>query len=168
MFKIFVNYPKYDEEYKIAETTTAHFDPTVNQVLSGEEIVNLHQIVRKVPVAPHVINYALRLVRATRIQEAEAPDFIKEWVSWGAGPRAVQYLLLGGKARAALDGRTFVGTDDIRAVAHPVMRHRIITNFHAESEGMTPDKVVDKLLATIPQSDQGEAVGAEASAAFAQ
>ena len=113
------------------------------------------------PVPPHVIRYCLNLVRATRVTEEGAPDFVKEWVSWGAGPRAVQYLIIGGKARAALDGRTFVTTDDVRSVAYPVLRHRVITNFTAESEGITPDRVVDKLLETIPEQD---AVGAGAGA----
>ena len=166
MFKVFVGYPDWQEEYKIAETTTAEFDPTVTKVLSDEEIVNLHQIVRRVPVAPHIINYALRLVRATRIHEGEAPDFVKEWVSWGAGPRGVQNLLLGGKARAALDGRTFVNIDDVKAVAHPVLRHRVITNFSAESQGITSDNVVDKLLESVSEAGGDEAVPAQVAGAF--
>ena len=152
MFKIFVRYPSFDEEYKIAETTTSVLNQEVNAVLDAEEILKLQEIVRRVPVPPHVINYALRLVRATRVHEDEATEQIKEWVSWGAGPRAVQYLLLGGKARAALDGRTFVTSDDIKAVAHPVLRHRVITNFSAESEGITPDKVIDKLLEAVSEN----------------
>ncbi len=155
MFKIFVKYPGYDEEYRIAESTTAPTTATVDQVLTAEQIIDLQAVVRRVPVAPHVIHYALKLVRATRVHEGEAPDFIKEWVSWGAGPRGVQYLLLGGKARAVSQGRFFVTTDDIRAVAHPVLRHRVITNFNAESEGITPDKVIDKLLETISDRDTG-------------
>src|SRR4051794_10643321 len=118
MFKVFVKYPGYDEEYRIAETTTAQITAQVNNVLSGEEILQLQQMVRRVPVAPHVIHYALRLVRATRVHEGDAPNFVKELVSWGAGPRGIQYLLLGGKARAMLSGRFFVNTEDIKAVAH--------------------------------------------------
>ena len=117
MFKVFVRYPKYDEEFLIAETTTAEFDPRVEAVLSAEEISKLQSLVRRVPACPHAIHYALRLVRATRVHEGDAPDFIREWVSWGAGPRGVQYLLLGAKARAVLDGRFFVTTDDVRAAA---------------------------------------------------
>ena len=166
MFKVFVRYPSYEEEYRIAETTTANFDPTVGAVLTGEEINKLQEIVRRVPVAQHVINYALNLVRATRVLEEGAPEFIKEWVSWGAGPRGVQYLLLGGKAKAALEGRTFVTTDDVKAVAHPVLRHRVITNFAAESEGINSDKVVDKLLATV--TDKAASVPKDAGKAFAQ
>jgi MoxR-like ATPase len=166
MFKVFVRYPKYDEEYRIAETTTAEFDTSVASVLSGDEILRLQHVVRRVPVAPHVIHYALRLVRATRVQEGDAPGFVKDYVSWGAGPRGVQYLLLGGKARAAIEGRTFVSTDDVRAVAHPVLRHRIITNFTAESEGVTPDTVTDKLLDTVSEAAEGEDAAPEAAAAF--
>jgi MoxR-like ATPase len=166
MFKVFVNYPQYDEEYRIAEATTAIWNPQVSSVLSGAGILQLHDLVRRIPVAPHVIHYALRLVRATRVQEGDAPAFIKEWLSWGAGPRGVQYLLLGGKARAALDARTYVTTDDIRAVAHPVLRHRIITNFHAESEGMKPDLVIDKLLEAIPPTSPDESVAKELAGAF--
>lgn len=149
MFKIFVKYPSFEEEYRIAETTTATFDPTVGKVLSGAEIVKLQEIVRRVPVAPHVIEFALKLVRATRVLEGDCPEFVKEWVSWGAGPRGVQYLLLGAKAAAALEGRFFVTTDDVKKVAHPVLRHRVLTNFNAESEGISSDHVVDKLLETI-------------------
>ena len=153
---------------EIAETTEALTRPStdVDEVLTSDAIMRLADIVRRVPVAPHVIRYALRLVRATRVREPDVPDFITEWLTWGAGPRAVQFLLLGGNARAALDGRTFVTTDDVRAVAHPVLRHRIITNFNAESEGITPDKIVDQLLATIPEAAGDEAVPAEVARAF--
>jgi len=156
MFKIFVNYPSYDEEYRIAEVTTAKFDTAVQRVMSAEQVIDLQRLVRRVPVAPHVIHYALNLVRATRVAEGGVPGFIDEWVSWGAGPRAVQFLLLGGKARAALNGRPYVNTEDIRAVAHPVLRHRVLTNFNAESEGITPDRVVDRLIETIDESEAAE------------
>lgn len=158
MFKVFVKYPSYSDEFRIAETTTADSEATVEPILSAQQIVKLQETVRRVPVARHVIDFALRLVRATRVGEGEAPEFMNEWVNWGAGPRGVQNLLVGGKARAALAGRYFVTTDDVRAVAHPVLRHRIITNFNAESEGITPDHVVDKLLETIlDQESPGEA-----------
>ncbi len=166
MFKLFVRYPSYGEEYAIAETTTAVFSTDVDEVLSGDEILMLQGIVRRVPVPAHVIHYALRLVRATRVREPDVPDFINEWVSWGAGPRAAQYLLLGGKARAALDGRTFVTTDDVRSVAYPVLRHRIIVNFNAESEGITTDTIVDKLIEAIPEADGDEAVPDDVARAF--
>ena len=166
MFKVFVKYPGYDEEYRIAETTTAQFNPDVGGVLTGEEIMHLQQMVRRVPVAPFVIHYALRLVRATRIHEGDVPAFVKDWVSWGAGPRGMQYLLLGGKARAMLQGRFFVTTDDIRAVAHPVLRHRVITNFNAESSGISSDKVVDRLLVDVPERRPGDEVVPELKRAF--
>jgi len=167
MFKVFVNYPSYDEEFRIAETTTAEFHPEVGEVLSGEDIVRLQQLVRRVPVAPFVVHYALRLVRATRVQDPDAPTFIDDWVSWGAGPRGMQYLLLGGKARALLSGRSFVTTEDIRAVTHPVLRHRVITNFHAESSGVTPDKVIDRLLDDVPDRRAGDEIAPELKRAFA-
>jgi MoxR-like ATPase len=151
MFKVFVKYPSYDEEYRIAETTTADTRTEISEVLSAEEILQLQHLVRRVPVPPHVIHYALRLVRATRVDEKEGvPEFVREAVSWGAGPRAMQYLLLGGKARAVLDGRFFVTTDDVKAVALPVLRHRVITNFAAESAGLTPDKVISRLIEELP------------------
>ena len=167
MFKVFVKYPSYEEEFRIAETTTAELHAEVTNVLSGEDILRLQQMVRRVPVAPFVTHYALRLVRATRVHEGDVPGFMKDWVSWGAGPRGVQYLLLGGKARAMLSGRFFVTTDDIRAIAQPVLRHRVITNFNAESSGISPDKVIDRLLAEIPERRPGDEVAPELKRAFA-
>ena len=151
MFKVFVDYPSYDEELQIGTQTTSQMDTKVDQVLDGEQILRLQRLVRRVPIADHVAHFALRLVRSTRVGEEGVPAFIDEWLSWGAGPRAFQYLLLGAKARAVLDGRVFVTTDDIRAVAHPVLRHRVITNYSAESNGITPDKVVDRLLEELPE-----------------
>jgi MoxR-like ATPase len=167
MFKVFVKYPSYDEEFRIAETTTAEFNPQLGEVLTGEDILRLQRMVRRVPVAPFVIHYALRLVRATRIHEGDVPSFVKDWVSWGSGPRGMQYLLLGGKARAMLNGRFFVTTEDVRAVAHPVLRHRVITNFNAESSGISPDKVVDRLLEEVPERRPGDEVAPELKRAFA-
>jgi MoxR-like ATPase len=136
-------------------------------VLSAPAILRLQQLVRRVPAAPFVVHYALRLVRATRVHEPDAPPFVQDWVSWGAGPRGMQYLLLGGKARAMLEGRSFVTTDDIRAVAHPVLRHRVITNFNAESSGVSPDKVIDRLLEEIPERRPGDEIAPELQRAFA-
>ncbi len=167
MFKVFVEYPSYDEEFHIAATTTSQETPVVEELMSGEEILHLQNLVRRIPVAPHVIHYALRLVRATRVEEDDAPEFVKEWVSWGAGPRAMQYLLLGGKARAALDGRVFVTTDDVKAVAHPVLRHRVISNFNAESAGITSDKVIDKLLKETSDRHANDEVAPQLQRAFA-
>ncbi|NOX54999.1 MAG: MoxR family ATPase [Planctomycetes bacterium] len=155
MFKVFVNYPSFEEEKQIAIQTTALPVGEVEPVLSSEEILELQQIVRQVPVTDHVVEYALVLVRQTRVNQPGAPEFVNEWLSWGAGPRAVQFLLLGGKARALLHGRTHVATDDIAALAYPVLRHRLVTNFAAESEGITPDRVIERLLEVTP-SKEGE------------
>ena len=167
MFKVFVKYPSYEEEYRIAETTTADIEVNVDQVLSGEDILRLQHMVRRVPVAPHVIHYALRLVRATRVLENEAPEFVKDSVSWGAGPRGMQYLLLGGKARAVLEGRSYVTTDDVKAVARPVLRHRVITNFSAESAGINSDAVIDRLIAELPERGENDEVAPQLQKAFA-
>ncbi|MFN9343246.1 MAG: AAA family ATPase [Planctomycetota bacterium] len=167
MFKVFVKYPSYDEEYLIAASTTSQHSAEIKPVLNDAEILALQHLVRRVPVAPHVIHYALRLVRATRVLEQDTPAFVKESVSWGAGPRGVQYLLLGGKARAVLEGRGHVTTDDIRAVARPVLRHRVITNFNAESQGITSDVVIDRLMAELPERSANDQVVPELARAFA-
>ncbi len=150
MFKIFVDYPAWQEEFDIVRLTTAIEQVMLTPVLDGVGIKQLQQIIRRVPVADHVIEYAMRLVRATRVTESDIPDVIKDYVSWGAGPRACQYLILGGKVRAVLYGRFHVSTEDIQAVAKPVMRHRLVTNFNADAEGFTTDKIVEKLLEIIP------------------
>src|SRR5471030_691824 len=146
MFKVFVNYPSFKEEFEIARrTTSTHMDePKV--VLSGEQILELQTLVRKVPVTDHIIKYTLALVRQTRVSMPGAPKFIRDWLSWGAGPRAVQNLIIGAKARALLYGRAHVQTEDIQALAMPVLRHRILTNFTAASEGVTTDNVVKRLI----------------------
>jgi MoxR-like ATPase len=146
MFKVFVGYPSYDEELEIARRTTGVSIEEIAPVLSGEQIIEIQNLVRKVPVADQIIRYALDLVRQTRITEPGCPAFCKEWLSWGAGPRAVQNLVLGAKARALLFGRTSVTHDDIKALALPVLRHRILTNFTAASEGVTTDLVIRKLV----------------------
>jgi len=150
MFNIIVRYPTSAEELRILKQTTGGEEPQLNVTLTGKQILALQEVVRKVPVAEHVFVYARDLVRATRPKEPESPKFVKEYVSWGAGPRAGQYLVLGAKARALLEGRFHVTTDDIKAVAHPVLRHRLVTTFAAQSEGMTPDRVIDQLLDKIP------------------
>ena len=166
MFKVFVEYPSYDEEYQIAATTTADLEANVEQVLNGVDILRLQHLVRRVPVASHVIHFALRLVRATRVLEDGCPEFVQESISWGAGPRGVQNLLLGGKARAVLEGRTYTTTDDIRAVARPVLRHRVITNFNAESSGVTSDDIINRLLAELPERSDGDKLVPESAKAF--
>ena len=155
MFNIRVDYPSEEEEVLIMKRTTVGVQEKVGQVLSGSEILNLQTIVRKVPIADEVIRYVLRLTRATRVQKDESPEFIREWLAWGAGPRASQYLILGGKARAVLHGRTHVAAEDIQAVAHPVLRHRMLTNFSAEAEGITSDGIVDRLIEETPVNESG-------------
>lgn len=149
MFKVFIGYPSYEEEYAVAEQTTAQSEPRVDEVLSGDQIIRFQQLVRRVPAAPEIIRHALDIARATRPNEPNCPELTKKMLTWGAGPRSVQALLLGGKTRAALSGRHHVSADDIRALAHPVLRHRLVTNFSAEAEGYTTDRIVDELLASI-------------------
>jgi MoxR-like ATPase len=155
MFKVFVKYPNFNEEFEIARRTTALAVEELEPVLSGDQILELQRLVRRVPVSDHVIQYTLALVRQTRVGEPGVPKFIKDWLSWGAGPRAVQYLILGAKARALLYGRAHAQTDDIEALAYPVLRHRILTNFTAASEGVTPDQVIERILKETP-SREGE------------
>lgn len=150
MFNIYVGYPTENEELEIMQRTTSDAAAELKAVLAGEEISRLQQLVRRVPVADDVIRYALRVTRSTRVTTAEAPKFVKDHIEWGAGPRAGQYLILGGKARAILDGRTHVTYEDIKKVAHPVLRHRILTNFAAEAEGVTSDTVISRLLEETP------------------
>lgn len=151
MFQIDVQYPSEEEELEIVRTTTSAFKPTVDKVFSPPEIIELQDLVTRVPVADYVLEYAIRLVRASRPTGSDAPDFIKKWVSWGAGPRASQFLVLGSKARALLDGRFAASCDDVRAIARPILQHRIITNFNAEAEGKTSSHVIDQLLGTIKE-----------------
>jgi MoxR-like ATPase len=155
MFKVFVKYPSFNEEFEIARRTTTLITEELQTVLSGDMILDLQRLVRRVPVTDHVIHYTLALVRQTRVGEPGVPKFIRDWLSWGAGPRAVQYLILGGKARALLYGRAHVQTEDIQALAYPVLRHRILTNFTATSEGITTDTVIEKLITETP-SREGE------------
>ena len=157
MFMVKVEYPSQAEELKIIQSTTSGTDSSVSEILTGDEIMALQQTVRRVPVSDHVVNYALELTRRTRVHTPEAPDFVKNWLSWGAGPRASQYLILGAKARAVLSGRNYVSGEDVRSVAHPVLRHRIICNFGAEAEGVTSDVVIDKLIETVPRAEADKA-----------
>ncbi|MEC7357975.1 MAG: MoxR family ATPase, partial [Verrucomicrobiota bacterium] len=167
MFKVFVEYPNYEEEYRVADTTTRVESSVVNGILSGDEVKSIQDLVRRVPIPPHVIHYALRLVRATRIDEEEGvPDSMREFLSWGAGPRAVQFLLLGAKAKAVMDGRSSATVADVKSIAHPVLRHRIITTFNAESSGVTTDDVVDSLLSEISERDEGDKIPPTLSGAF--
>ena len=153
MFKIFVKYPSWDEEFDIIRVTTAADVHEPEAVLDGPAVIRLQRLIRRVPVADHVIRYAMRLVRATRVSEPDVPPFVRDYLSWGAGPRACQYLVLGGKARAILQGRFHVSTEDVQAVARPVLRHRLITNFNADAEGVTPDALTDRLIAETPAQE---------------
>jgi MoxR-like ATPase len=150
MFNTYVDYPSEDEEFAIVKRTTTGPLASVTPTLSGKQILELQQIVRRVPVADHVVRYALALARRTRPDRPDAPEFVRQYVTWGAGPRASQYLVLGAKARAVLGGRFYAGVDDVRAVAHPVLRHRILTNFNAEAEGIKPDEIIRRLLESVP------------------
>jgi MoxR-like ATPase len=149
MLNIMVDYPDEAEEFDIVRLTTSTERPQVTKVLSGPEILELQEIVRKIPVADHVAKYAVRIARTTR-RTAGEPDFVRDYVSWGAGPRASQYLVLAAKARAVLHGRSFASTEDIRSVALPVLRHRIVTNFNAEAEGLKADDILGRLLNHVP------------------
>jgi MoxR-like ATPase len=158
LFNISVGYPTEEEEFQIVRLTTAGRKVELKHVLSGDEVLQLQEIVRRVPVADHVIRYALQFSRLTRRGENDAilPDFVKEFVGWGAGPRASQALILAGKARALLKGRYHVSTDDVRAVAVPVLRHRIVCNFNAEAEGIKPEDIVRRLIEHIPRQQYEE------------
>jgi MoxR-like ATPase len=158
MFNIIVDYPDEDEEFRIVEMTTTTHQPQLSRVLSATDILEMQDIVRKVPVAPYVIRYAMKFTRLTRKDKGEVPDFVKEYVTWGAGPRASQFLVLAAKARAVLHGRYYVSCEDIRAVAPAVLRHRIITNFNAEAEGIKPDEIVRRLANIIPRDPNEKAV----------
>jgi MoxR-like ATPase len=150
MFKVFVRYPSFEEELEVARRTTTTLVDAIEPVLTAAEILELQQIVRQVPVSEHIIRYALALVRQTRVRERGVPDFVEDQLSWGAGPRAVQFLIIGAKARALLQGRTHVNCEDIQVLAKPVLRHRLVLSFTAESEGVQPDDLVERLLAVTP------------------
>ncbi|MGE5313452.1 MAG: AAA family ATPase [Acidobacteriota bacterium] len=147
MFNLWLEYPSLKEEAEIVKTTTSRFTPELNKVVHAEDIIAYQHLVRSVPVADAVIEYAVSLVAKTRPKEERAPQFIRDWITWGAGPRASQYLILGAKTRAVLYGRYTPDIEDVRAVAVPVLRHRLITNFNAEADGVTPLAIVEKLLA---------------------
>jgi MoxR-like ATPase len=150
MFNIKVGYPSRDEEMEIMRRTTSVRRIDLQPILDGEQILKLQEVVRQVNVGEHIFAYVADLVRSTRPNEPEVPKFVTELISWGAGPRACQYLILGGKARAILNGRLHVTTEDIKAVAYPVLRHRLVTTFNADAEGISTDDIIRKLLEAIP------------------
>jgi MoxR-like ATPase len=155
MYHIIIEHPPYDEEIDVVRTTTAIQNPVLERPVSGEDLIRFKELVRKVPVSEPVLRHALDIVRATRPRAKDSADFVNKWVAFGASVRAAQYLVLGGKARALTSGRYHVSFDDIRALAHPVLRHRIITNFHAQSEGVTTDQITDRLLEVVPMPRSG-------------
>jgi MoxR-like ATPase len=155
MFHIVIEHPPEDEEYNVVRTTTAILDPKFERPVSGAELVGFQKLVRRVPVAEPVMRYALRLVRTSRPKSPDAPDLVKKYVAFGGSVRAAQYLILGAKAKALTEGRYHVGFEDIKALAHPVLRHRVLTNFRAESEGVTSDTLIDELLKTVPLPKSG-------------
>ena len=146
MFLINVDYPNHEEELRIARETTGAAKSALKHILTGQQVIDYQQLVRRIPVPDHIYEYAVEIVRKTRPNTEAAPEWIGEYVAWGAGPRAVQYLILGAKARAALNGSYMARLEDIEAVARPVLTHRVLTNFAAESQGMTAAKVVDRLI----------------------
>jgi MoxR-like ATPase len=150
MFNIRVDYPTRDEEEKILANTTRGETPAIEKILSAKAILNLQKLVGSVAVSEYIIKYAAALVRATRPKDESAPTFVKELVAWGAGPRAGQFLIQGGKALAAMDGRFSVSIDDVQKIAIPVLRHRVSTNFQAQAEGMTTEDVITRLMKEIP------------------
>jgi len=151
MFMVNVDYPSRDEERQIVKTTTAEITAAPQAVLSGADILALQRVVRKIPVSQHVVDYAVNLVRASRPDDGTSPQFVTDYLTWGAGPRAAQYLVLGAKSLALLRGRLTVSCDDVRHVAKPVLRHRLFTNFNADAEGITPDRIIEMLLDAIAE-----------------
>jgi MoxR-like ATPase len=155
MFHIVIEHPPEDEEYNVVRTTTTIQEPKFERPVNGPDLVSFQRLVRRVPVAEPIMRYALSLVRASRPKSSNTPESIKKWIAFGASVRAAQYLVLGGKARALTHGRYHVTYEDIRALAHPVLRHRVLTNFHAQSEGITSDVLIDRLLESVPMPRSG-------------
>lgn len=156
MFEILIDYPDEEAEKQIASTTTRDQEQQLRVVMGARAVLSLQAIVRQMPVSDHVVTYATRLVRSSRPRNPTAPQFIKDWVAWGAGPRATQYLILGAKARAILDGRLNVSCDDVRAMVPAVLRHRIFTNFNADAEGVTVEDIVNRLLETVAEPSEAD------------
>jgi MoxR-like ATPase len=155
MFHIVIEHPPEEEELDVVRTTTAIVDPHYERPVTGADLVAFQRLVRRVPVAEPVLRYALSLVRTSRPKSKDAPESVKKWVAFGASVRAAQFLVLGAKARALTQGRYHVSFEDIRAMAHPVLRHRVLTNFRAESEGVTTDQLIDDLLSAVATPRSG-------------
>jgi MoxR-like ATPase len=155
MFHIVIEHPPESEEFEVVRATTAIIDPHFMQPVNGDDLIAFQRLVRRVPVADAVMRYALSIVRTSRPKSPQAPDSVKKFVAFGASVRAAQYLVLGAKARALTSGRYHVSYEDIRALAHPVLRHRVLTNFRAESEGVSSDSLIDELLQAVPVPKSG-------------
>ncbi|MDJ0523335.1 MAG: MoxR family ATPase [Planctomycetota bacterium] len=153
MFLVKVEYPSLEEELEIVNMTTQPMSAELDEVLSAEDIIAIQDVVRRVPISEHMVRYVLRLVRATRVTDESAPELVRQRVAWGAGPRASQFMILGAKARALLNGRLYVSTEDVQAVALPVLRHRVLTTYGAEAEGYTSDRLVTELMDMIPAAE---------------
>ena len=151
MFNVVMNYLPEDDEVAVVRQTTARNSVAIAPLFTGEDVLKFHELVRQVPIAENLIRYAVRLTAASRPQQTNAPAFVNDWVSWGAGTRAGQFLVLGAKARALLQGRTHVSADDIRTLAAPVLRHRVLVNYRAEAEGTNVETIVRRLLETVKE-----------------
>ncbi len=151
MFMVMVNYPKREEELEVLKRTTGVAAPKIKRVINARQIVELQEMVRRVPVGDHVYSFALDMLRATRPNEVGASDFVRHWLSWGAGPRAGQFMIVAAKARALMFGRLYATLEDVEAVAPAVLRHRIVPNFNAEAEGVTVDQIIEKIISLIPR-----------------
>jgi MoxR-like ATPase len=150
MFNVVIDYLPVEDEVSVVLRTTSTTPEPIEALYTGEDVLRFHDVVRRVPVAPEMARYAVDLASASRPKQQNSPEFVNQWIGWGAGLRAGQYLILGAKARAVLSGRAHVSVDDIRALAHPTLRHRILLNYRAEAEGVTVDQVVDRLLEHVP------------------
>ena len=156
MFNVVIDYLPQNDEVEVVKRTTAGKPQAIEALFTGEDVLRFHDVVRRVPIAEDVVRYAVRLAAASRPGQPDTPDFVKQWVSWGAGTRAAQFLVLGGKARALLAGRAHVSVDDVKALTHAVLRHRILVNYRAEAEGVSVESVIDRLLENVkpPAKDQ--------------
>ncbi|GDY20263.1 ATPase AAA [Verrucomicrobiota bacterium] len=164
MFNVVIDYLPEDDEVAVVSQTTARRGEPIQPLFTGEDVLRFHDLVRKVPMAEDVVRYAVRLAAMSRPRQKTTPDFVNEWVNWGAGLRAAQFLVLGSKARALLQGRTHGTVQDVKALAHPVLRHRILVNYRAEAEGVNVEKVIDRLLATVPPPVPAEAANTKGKA----
>lgn len=162
MFMVNIGYPTQKEERQIVRRTTMELEGEPQPVVTAADILHVQKVLRKLPVSDHVVDYAVALARSTRPRQSNVPAMVNDWLTWGAGPRAAQYLVLGAKARAILHGRLNVSCDDVRAVAKPVLRHRIVTNFNADAEGIGPDQVIERLLEEVSEATDREHTGENA------